>query len=92
MKIKASITGISGYIPEYVLTNFELEKIINTNNEWIINRTGIKERRILKKKNKGSSYMGIKAIKKLIKKKKNKNKKNRFNNMLNDNSWFYLSI
>jgi len=69
MKIKASITGISGYIPEYVLTNFELEKIINTNNEWIINRTGIKERRILKKKKKN------KKKKKRKKKKKKKNKK-----------------
>lgn len=74
MEIKASITGVSGYVPKYVLTNSELEKMLNTNNKWIINRTGIKERRILKEKNKGSSFMGIKAAKKLLKKTKIKSK------------------
>ena len=42
-KITAAITGVSGYVPEYVLTNKELEKIVETNDEWIISRTGIKE-------------------------------------------------
>ena len=46
--IKASITGIQGYVPDYVLTNAELETMVATNDEWIVSRTGIKERRILK--------------------------------------------
>ena len=45
-KIKAIITGIQGYVPEYILTNKKLEKMVETNEEWIISRTGIKERRI----------------------------------------------
>ena len=47
-KHKASITGVHGYVPDYVLTNSELETLVDTTNEWIITRTGIKERRILK--------------------------------------------
>ena len=67
-KINAAITGIQGYVPEYILTNKELEKLVDTNDEWIISRTGIKERRILKGENKGSSDLGAKAIKLLLKK------------------------
>jgi len=67
MKITAAITGINGYVPDYVLTNKELEKIVDTNDEWITTRTGIKERRILKGQ-KGSSEMGVKAIEGLLKK------------------------
>ena len=66
-KIHAAITGIQGYVPEYVLDNKELEKLVDTNDEWIITRTGIKERRILKGQ-KGSSDMGTKAINGLLKK------------------------
>ena len=47
-EIRAAITGIQGYVPDYVLTNEELAKIVDTNDEWITSRTGIKERRILK--------------------------------------------
>ena len=47
-KLRAAITGVHGYVPEYVLTNKELEGMVDTNDEWITTRTGIKERRILK--------------------------------------------
>ena len=60
--IKAAITGVHGYVPEYVLTNAELETMVDTNDEWITSRTGIKERRILKGENQGSSHMGAKAV------------------------------
>ncbi len=67
-KITAKITGIQGYVPDYILTNKELEKMVDTNDEWIISRTGIKERRILKGKGKGTSVLGIEAVKGLLKK------------------------
>lgn len=67
-KRRAAITAIGGYLPDYVLTNQELEKMVDTNNDWIIERTGIKERRILKGENMGSSFMGANAIKELFKK------------------------
>ena len=66
-KINAAITGIQGYVPDYILDNKELEKLVDTNDEWIISRTGIKERRILKGL-KGSSDLGAEAIKGLLKK------------------------
>lgn len=64
--IKASITGIQGYVPDYVLTNAELETTVATNDEWIVSRTGIKERRILKGEGLGSSHMGAEAVKGLL--------------------------
>ncbi|MBT4216975.1 MAG: 3-oxoacyl-ACP synthase, partial [Flavobacteriales bacterium] len=67
-KITAAITGIQGYVPNYILTNKELETMVETNDEWITSRTGIKERRILKGKGKGSSDMGAEAVKGLLKK------------------------
>ena len=67
-KINAAITGIQGYVPEYVLDNKELEKLVDTNDEWIVSRTGIKERRILKGENKGSSDLGTAAVNGLLKK------------------------
>ena len=67
-KINAAITGIQGYVPDYVLDNKELEKLVDTNDEWIVSRTGIKERRILKGKNKGSSDLGTAAVNGLLKK------------------------
>lgn len=67
-KIRAMITGIQGYVPEYRLTNKELEKLVETNDEWILSRTGIKERRILKGENQGTSVMGIEAVKGLLSK------------------------
>jgi 3-oxoacyl-[acyl-carrier-protein] synthase-3 len=68
-KISAAITAIGGYVPDYILTNSELETIVETNDEWITSRTGIKERRILKDKEKGTSYLAIKAAEDLISKK-----------------------
>ena len=67
--IKAAITGVHGWVPDYVLTNQELETIVETNDEWITTRTGIKERRILKGEGLGSSDMGAEAAKGLLEKK-----------------------
>ena len=67
-KIRAVIKGVSGYVPDYVLTNQELEKTVNTSNEWIKTRTGIEERRILKEEGLGTSHMAIIAVKDLLKK------------------------
>ena len=67
---KAAITGIGGYVPDHVLSNKDLEKIVDTTDEWIISRTGIKERRILNDSKKATSYLAIKAAKNLIQKKK----------------------
>ena len=67
-KINAAITGIQGYVPDYVLNNKELEELVDTNDEWIVSRTGIKERRILKDKDKGSSDLGTAAVNGLLKK------------------------
>ena len=68
-KITAAITGVGGYVPEDVLTNARVEKMVDTNDEWIYTRTGIKERRILKDPNKGTSFLAIQAAKDLINKK-----------------------
>lgn len=65
-KIHAAITGVAGYVPDYVLTNEELEKLVDTNDEWITSRTGIKERRILKGEGLGTSVMGAKAVEELF--------------------------
>ncbi len=67
-KISAAITAVGGYVPEFVLTNAILETMVDTNDEWITTRTGIKERRILKKEGKGTSYMAIKAAEDLMRK------------------------
>jgi 3-oxoacyl-[acyl-carrier-protein] synthase-3 len=67
-KITAAITGINAYVPDYILTNKELEKIVDTNDEWITSRTGIKERRILKGEGKGASILGINAVNGLLNK------------------------
>ena len=69
-KIKAAITGVGGYVPDYILTNKELETLVETNDEWITSRTGIKERRILKGDNQGVSVMGIAAVKDMLAKTK----------------------
>jgi len=66
--VKAAITGIQGYVPEYVLTNKELESMVDTNDKWIVSRTGVKERRILKGEGLGSSDLGVKAAEGLFKK------------------------
>jgi 3-oxoacyl-[acyl-carrier-protein] synthase-3 len=68
-KITAAITAVGAYVPDYVLTNDILATMVDTNDEWITTRTGIKERRLLKEKGKGSSFLGIKAAEDLIAKK-----------------------
>ncbi len=67
-KIRAAITGIHAWVPEDVLTNNDLEKMVDTTEEWITTRTGIKERHILKEGGKGTSDMGVEAVKGLLKK------------------------
>ncbi len=65
-KIRAAITGVGGYVPEYRLTNDELSTMVDTSDEWIMQRIGIKERRILKDKGKATSDMGAMAVKDLL--------------------------
>jgi 3-oxoacyl-[acyl-carrier-protein] synthase-3 len=67
-KISAAITAVGAYVPDYVLTNKILETRVDTNDEWITSRTGIKERRILKEEGKGTSYLAIQAANNLLKK------------------------
>jgi 3-oxoacyl-[acyl-carrier-protein] synthase III len=67
-EIRAKITGVGAYVPEYVLSNEELEKLVDTTDEWITSRTGITERRILKAPGEGVSYMGERAINELLRK------------------------
>lgn len=67
-KITAAISAVGKFVPEHVLTNKELETMVDTNDEWITSRTGIKERRILKGEGKGTSYMAIKAAEDLLQK------------------------
>ena len=68
---RAAITGVGGYVPDYILTNQELETMVETSDEWITSRTGIKERRILKGENLGVSYMGTKAVNDMLARTKN---------------------
>src|SRR5665647_254056 len=65
-KIRAVITGVGGYVPDYILNNQELSTMMDTNDEWITTRVGIKERRILKGENLGTSYLAAKAIEDLF--------------------------
>ena len=65
-KITAAITAVGKYVPDYILTNKELETLVDTNDDWITTRTGIKERRILQEPNQGTSFMAIKAAKDLL--------------------------
>ncbi|MEY4456525.1 MAG: beta-ketoacyl-ACP synthase III [Sediminibacterium sp.] len=67
--MKAAITCVGGYVPETKLTNFDLEKMVDTNDEWIRTRTGISERRILREPGKASSDMAVKAIEEILRKK-----------------------
>ncbi|KIX20739.1 3-oxoacyl-ACP synthase [Flavobacterium sp. 316] len=67
-KITAAITAIGSYVPDYVLSNKVLEEMVETNDEWITSRTGIKERRILKEEGQGTSFLAIKAAQNLIEK------------------------
>jgi 3-oxoacyl-[acyl-carrier-protein] synthase-3 len=67
-KIHAAITAVHGYVPDYILTNHELETLVDTNDEWITTRTGIKERRILKGEGLGTSDLAVPAVKALLEK------------------------
>ncbi len=67
-KLRATITGVGGYLPEYILTNNELSQMVDTTDEWIMTRIGIKERRIIKGEGKGSSFVGAEAVKQLLEK------------------------
>ncbi len=67
-KTRAIITGVGGYVPDYVLNNEELSRMVETNDEWIMTRVGIKERRILSEEGLGTSYMARKAAKMVVKK------------------------
>jgi 3-oxoacyl-[acyl-carrier-protein] synthase-3 len=69
-KITAAITAVGKYLPDYVLTNKELETLVETNDDWITTRTGIKERRILKEPKQGTSFMAIRAAQNLLRKSK----------------------
>ena len=69
MKTTAAITAVSAYLPDYILSNKELEKMVDTNDEWIMSRCGVSERRILKDKDKASAFMAAEAAKKILAKK-----------------------
>ena len=69
-KITAAITAVGSYLPDFVMTNKILETLVDTNDEWITTRTGIKERRILKGEGLGTSYLAIKAAEQLLEKRK----------------------
>ncbi len=66
--IVPAITAVGGYVPDYILTNQELEELVDTNDEWITSRTGIKERRILKGEGQGTSVMAVKVLEQLLEK------------------------
>ncbi|NCB07544.1 MAG: 3-oxoacyl-ACP synthase, partial [Bacteroidia bacterium] len=65
-KIRAAITGVGAYLPEYRLTNEELSTMVDTSDEWIMQRIGIRERRILREKGKATSDLGTEAVKMLL--------------------------
>ena len=67
-KLHAIITGVGGYVPDYVLTNDELSRMVDTSDEWIMSRIGVRERRILNEEGLGASYMARKAVKQLLEK------------------------
>ena len=67
-KIRAAITGVGAYLPEYILNNEELSRMVDTSDEWIMTRIGIKERRIIKEPGEGSSFVGSGAVLDLLKK------------------------
>ncbi|MEM6930696.1 MAG: 3-oxoacyl-ACP synthase, partial [Myxococcota bacterium] len=67
-RLRAAITGVGGWVPEKILTNHDLEKMVDTNDEWIVTRTGIKERRVLEGEEQGVSVIGIHAVRELLEK------------------------
>ena len=69
-KVHAVITAVGGYLPDYILTNQELSTMMDTSDEWIMTRIGIKTRHILKDEHEGTSYLGAKAVEELLAKSK----------------------
>lgn len=69
-KIKAAISGVHGFLPEYILTNEELSRMVDTTDEWIMERIGIKERHIIREHGEGASFVGVEAVKGLLEKTK----------------------
>ena len=69
-KLRAAITGVGGYVPDYILNNDELSQMVDTSDEWITKRVGIKERHILKEKGKATSDLAVRAINDLFSKTK----------------------
>ena len=67
-KIKAAITGVQGFVPDYILTNEELSGMVDTTDAWIMERIGIKERHIIREPGQGASYVGAAAVKGLLEK------------------------
>ena len=67
-RLRAIITGVGAYYPDYILDNEELSQMVDTSDEWIMTRVGIKERRILKDPTKGSAWLGAQAVKDLFEK------------------------
>jgi 3-oxoacyl-[acyl-carrier-protein] synthase-3 len=67
-KVHATITAVGGYLPDYILDNHELSTMVDTSDEWIMTRIGIRERHILKEKNEGASYMAAKAVEEILQK------------------------
>ena len=67
-KVRATITAVGAYVPEYILDNHELSTMVDTSDEWIMTRVGIKERHILKEEHEGSSFMGARAVEDIFKK------------------------
>lgn len=67
-RLRAAITGVGGYVPDYILDNHELSKLVDTSDEWIMQRIGIKERRILKEEGKATSDLAVRAISELLEK------------------------
>jgi 3-oxoacyl-[acyl-carrier-protein] synthase-3 len=67
-KLRATITAVGAYVPEYILDNHELSTMVDTSDEWIMTRVGIKERHILKEEHEGSSFMGARAVEDIFKK------------------------
>ena len=65
-KILAAITGVGGYVPDDILSNAYLEKMVDTTDEWITSRTGIKERRILRSPRKATSDMGVEVLRQIL--------------------------
>ena len=67
-KITAAITGVGAYVPDYILDNEEISRMVDTSDEWIMSRIGIKTRHILKGEGLGTSFMGVKAVNELLEK------------------------